>query len=760
MPLGTTGWSVWRDAVVRSTGFPIDGLDRFAAPEAARAADAFLAGEADEPRFDEEFARALAAGTAVCRDLAADPLLREAVTWQSTTALTALDGLVRADPAEPRRKKRRERERLVVRYWQRYCAKNETVGFFGPAAWATVDPHAPSITTRIGEHLVRDRAVHFEHWALTAFAHRLAEDPEVRRWLPPARQPHLTLDEAGRRVLRPVQPPIPVSPAELAALVRCDGRTPAVAVIADLLAAGLVRTADDGHLLLARLAERGLTSWRGDLPQGPEAEAALHALVAGIGDPVVRARAAGGLDRLTTARDEVSAAAGDADRLKAALAGLDAEFTAITGVPAQRKAGQTYAGRGLCVEETARDVDVVVGGRLLADLAEPMALLLGAARWLTAELADAYGAALRELYEDLAAETDEVRLADLWYLAQGPLFGTGDRPVDAVAREFGGRWAKLFGLDGAPVDGPLHFTSAELAPAAAAAFPADRPGWSAGRLHSPDLQICAPDVDAINRGDYLVVLGELHTAWPTFDCAVFTRWHPDPAALSRALAADLGEHRIRPLYPTDWPRYSGRVAHTLDGPTDRWLGIGPAPGADPDRLLPATSVVVTPDLVAHAPDGRRRPLLEMFSALLAIHAVDGFKLVHGRPHTPRITVDKLVVARETWRTTIAETGLADVVGERDRYLAVRRWRRALGLPDRVFVKLGTEIKPFYVDLTSPLHAASLCAMVASSARADRAGAVTVSEVLPDVGRHWLADADGRRYSSELRLQLVDPEAAR
>lgn len=760
VPLGTTGWLVWRYAVLRSTGFPIDGLDRLAAPETAGAADAFLSGEAAETLFDAEFERALAAGSAVCRDLAADPLLREAITWQSTSALAALDGLLRADPDEPRRRKRRERERLVARYWQRYCAKNETIGFFGPAAWATVDPDAASISTRVGDGLLRDRAVHFEHWALTAFAHKLAEDPEVRRWLPPARQPHLTLDEPGRRVLRPALAPIPVSPTETAALARCDGRAPAVAVIADLVADGVVRTADDGHLMLERLAERGLLSWQGDLPQGPDAETVLHALVAGIGEPAIRARATGELDRLTTARDEVAAAAGDPDRLGVALAGLAAEFTDITGLPAQRRAGQTYAGRGLCFEDTVRDVDVVVGGRLLADLAEPMALLLGAARWLTAELADAYGTALRELYDDLAAETDEVKLADLWYFAQGPLFGAGERPVDAVAREFGERWAKLFGLDSGAVGGALRFTSAELAPAAAAAFPAARPGWSAGRLHSPDLQICAADTDAINRGDYFVVLGELHTAWPTFDCAVFTRCHPDPDALNRALAADLGEHRIRPLYSTDWPRYSGRVAHTLDGPTDRQLGVGPAPGADPDRLLPATSVVVTPDLVAHAPDGRSWPVLEMFSALLAVHAVDGFKLVHAQPRTPRITVDNLVVARETWRTTVEETGLADAVGERDRYLAVRRWRRALDLPDRVFVKLGNEIKPVYADLTSPLHVAWLCGMVGAAARVDREGAVTISEVLPDVGQNWLTDAAGRRYSSELRLQIVDPEAAR
>ena len=761
VPLGDTGWSVWRELVLRSTGFPADGVDRFAAPDCARAADAQLAGTADEQVFDKEFEQAQAANNQACREIAADPLFREAVSWQSGTARLALDGLLKAGPGATRNVRQREREVLVAKYWQRYCAKNETIGFFGPAAWATIDPAAPALTAAVGPAFVRDRAVQLEQWALTEYARTLAADPAVRRWLPPALAPHLTIDEPGHQVLRPAHGPVRVSPPEATALARCDGRRPAVAVLTELVADGVVRTEDDGYLMLERLAERGLLRWQGDLPVGPRAEAALLALLEGIGDPAVRLGALTGLDRLTAAKAGVAAAVGDPDRLTAALATLGAEFTALTGAAAQRRAGEMYAGRGLCFEETVRDVDVVLGGAFLDELAAPLALLLGAARWLTAELADAYGAALRELYEELAAD-GPVSLADLWYLAQGSLFGTGERPVDAVSAEFVRRWASLFGLDDAPA-GPLQFHAADLAQAAAAAFPADRPGWSAGRLHSPDLQVCAPDVDAVRRGDYLVVLGELHAAWPTFDCAVFTRWHPDRDALRDALATDLGEHRVRPLYPADWPRYTGRVAHTLDGPTDPQLGFADAPGADPDRLLPATSVTVEEaagELVACAPDGRRWPLVEVFSALLAMHAVDGFKLVGAAPHTLRITVDRLVVVRETWRTTIGATGLAGVTGERDRYLAVRRWRGELGLADRVFVKLAAETKPVYVDLTSPVHAVSLCTMLRGADVGGRADAVTISEVLPDVGQHWLADAAGNRYSSELRLQLVDPVEAR
>ncbi|MEU4753930.1 thioesterase domain-containing protein, partial [Micromonospora tulbaghiae] len=76
VPLGDTGWSVWRDAMLRTTGFPADGLDLFTAPRAAAAADELLATGAGEDRFSKEFEEALRAGAQRFSELAADPLLR------------------------------------------------------------------------------------------------------------------------------------------------------------------------------------------------------------------------------------------------------------------------------------------------------------------------------------------------------------------------------------------------------------------------------------------------------------------------------------------------------------------------------------------------------------------------------------------------------------------------------------------------------------------------------------------------------------
>ncbi len=74
-------------------------------------------------------------------EIAADPLVREAVTWQNPNALLRARraGRGRAGRAAQRPAAATGR-RAVVKYWQRYCGKNETVGFFGPSCWVTHRP--------------------------------------------------------------------------------------------------------------------------------------------------------------------------------------------------------------------------------------------------------------------------------------------------------------------------------------------------------------------------------------------------------------------------------------------------------------------------------------------------------------------------------------------------------------------------------------------------------------------------------------------
>lgn len=743
VPLGDTGWSVWRDVLLRSAGFPATGLDRFTAPEAAAAADALLAGgdngDGAEDVFDKVFAEALRAGAVAANEIATDPLLREAVAWQNPGVLSTLDGLVAGGPDAPRNVRRRDREKALLRYWQRYCGKSETIGFFGPVSWGTVDPASAS-QVRLGPGLVRDRAVFFEAWALIEYGEALAADLEVRRWWAPTLRPHLTVEDRRLRGLSAETTELSSVDAQL--LSRCDGRTPAHQVVA-----GVGRGEQDGYLLLDRLVERGVLRWDAGLPLSLDAEPVLRGRIAAIGDDAVRARVAAGFDRLCAARD---AAAAD----PAALSTVDEEFIAVTGRATSRRSGQMYAGRTLTYLDATRDTDLVVGAGLLAAVTEPLAIVLRAARWLSAE----FGAECERFAADLHADLPgPVYLSDLWPLVQAHLFDSRRGPAVTIGAEFAARWSRLFRLAEHAGETEIRLTAADLAGPAAELFDAPGPGWPSARVHSADLQVCASDVAGLDDPATLVVLGELHPAYNPFDSTLFSPWHPDPAALRAAHEAEFGP-RVRLLFPDDMPRNTGRARHGLNGPGDCELGVADARGAS-DRLVPATSVLVEERagvLTAVLPDGRTWPLVEVFGYLLTILLLDSFKLVGPAERSPRIVIDRLVVARRTWRTTVGETGLAEVVGERARFLAARRFRQRLGLPERVFVKLGTESKPTYVDLAGPAYVQALCTMLRTAAKTGPHVAVTITEQLPSTQDSWLPDAAGERYVSELRLQLTDP----
>ena len=135
----TDDWSLWPEFAIRSSGFPVEGLDAFGPDEDARLA-------------------------AVARD----PAFREAVAWQSRESLArAVDKLATGADGSPSR--RRRWTDVVGSYWQRYCTKNDTIGFFGPLAWGSFAEDGEAIAVRSGA-LQRERVVHLETWAVEAIA--------------------------------------------------------------------------------------------------------------------------------------------------------------------------------------------------------------------------------------------------------------------------------------------------------------------------------------------------------------------------------------------------------------------------------------------------------------------------------------------------------------------------------------------------------------------------------------------------------------
>jgi hypothetical protein len=133
-----------------------------------------------------------------------------------------------------------------------------------------------------------------------------------------------------------------------------------------------------------------------------------------------------------------------------------------------------------------------------------------------------------------------------------------------------------------------------------------------------------------------------------------------------------------------------------------------------------------------------------------------FDLLPPTGHSPRVTIDDLVVSREKWTLPVAEPAFAGTPDESARYLQARAWAAGHELPRHVFLRFAGERKPIYADLTS-LASIDLISRALRRCRRE-AGAdatITVTEMLPAPEQAWLADARGRRYTAELRMVAVD-----
>jgi hypothetical protein len=736
VPLGRTGWSLWREGGLRSAGFPADGLAAICDRDLASAVDSA------EPDVRPAYETATASLSAAVARTAADPAFREAVAWQNPALIgSCLDKLVRG---EPRNVRGRFHESTVVRYLQRYLLKNDTIGFFGPVGWALLSPDVPGLRVEPGENLLRHRTVHFEMWAVDEVARTLARRPDLSNWLIP--RPALAVAISDGLLRRPLRPPVELTAEETAAFERCDGR----------------RTVREvGHpAAVARLAHLGAVHVGLDGPIESWPEKALRGKLSAIVDE----EAVVGLDALVTARDAVAEARSAEDLVKQTdrLAQI---FETVTGTESTRRAGEAYAGRTLVYLDTRRDVDVVVGRAVLDELAAPLGLVLDSARWLVARAAQGFHDLFQSLYvgEVRRSGSPDVPLALLITLAAADLTASGyalPGPVRSAVREFQERWRRVLTW---PEGTRQHaVVSADIAGAVAREFGEALVPWRTAVHHSPDLMIAAGDADAVERGDFLLVLGELHLAVNSLDNRFFVQHHDDPARLLAAAESDAGGRRIYAALPKSSPFVSSRVWPPIALLSPRytyWSWSG-----EPSSVEPPGAVIAGADLVVGRRDGvlhvtERRtaaeyPLLEVLGEILSTAVVNAFRPFAAAPHNPRVTIDRLVVARESWTFRAADTSWAYIKDEASRYGAARTWRSRMGLPERVFAVLPVERKPIAVDFGS----LALVNMLAKEVRRTaESGAPTfsVSEMLPDLGQMWLLDRAGRKYASEFRLVAVD-----
>jgi hypothetical protein len=815
-------WEMWRTVCLRGAGFPVAWLERIASGDGCRTVRDFLDAEESvdqivreiqrrcrlvisnfelparrewsrakrlvekrrvpkpidgEPEINalfESLSRALAncenrrqqalqqtardrfSAAEFLRSLAVEPRFREAIIWQNRRAVgNTLEGLVRGN--HQGNAAARSKEHFVYSYLQRYCAKNETIGFFGPVGWACVADEPVGLEVKPGTELIGRRCLHWEYWAIDKLARELCHQREVLPWLAPRLHPASHLN--GERLELGDGAQMRLSPDLVRLLNACDGKTPALK-IATALAGDPATGFQSAAQVLESLwgaAERKAILWNATLPVELFPDKRLRRMVESIGQPAVRQRLTGVLDEVDTAFQSVAAARGNPDSLDRALAGLEATFERVTKTAPIRSAGRTYAARTLVYEDCRRDAKVTLGSDLVAGLAEPLSLVLDAAAWYAEMIESRLGMVISQVFRQTSPGSDGVVPAIHLLAHSEHIQRETRRIVLGVERELQDRWSSMFAVEGRS---EIQVTAKELRDPVARLFPR-MTGGSGGGYHSPDVMILADAESSLNPESWQFVLGEVHAGINAMMIPCLLEMHPDPERLKEYERLENLVDRVSPAPEcnTTAPR---RIARTGSANGMHWE-VGETPSRhEKGQVVPISEVVFTESnagLVARTRDGRHQwkaveTMRSFYSHLMATH----FSLFAPASLSPRIAIDRLIIARRGWTVSAGEISFAMIADEDERFLAAHRWKRQIGLPRWVFVRVPFEQKPYYVDFHSPV---SLDALAKLTRRAREEGAsIRISEMLPTPEQCWLTDASGNRYTSELRIATLRPRAGR
>lgn len=776
-------WWIWRDMAVRGAGFAVDDLLRLGHPKLAADADRDTSADGDAwcdgGLFRADYQAAVEDSCTVLGQIADSAPFRSAMLWQNRKLVDeALDPyLAKRVTGGARNSRQRQRENVLMKYVQRYHAKNESIGFFGAVGWARWADGASSPVPAMavtGFHSdIVDRRAQVEDWAVRALAERFSADPQTRLWLKPVLAPNIKVRDG--RVHTALRGWFDMPRPRFDVLTACDGQSTVTEIVERLIACGVPGIASTEDVLrhLTSLERAGYVAGGIQVPPTLHADRYLRRELSRIPDAALRERHSAVVDGIQAAADRVRDAAGDHCRLANAFVDLESRFMDASGADPHRSrpdphrtgVGHQVVGRALMVEDCRSALSATLQPSLLDDLAGPLDLVLASSRWLVDRVGERYQQILGDIYDGMARPGRPgvgvaAILSEFWPRCASDVLAT---EAAASVAELQGRWSDILQV---PAGVRKHqVAAADIAASVHQQFAAPTAPWLSGRIHCPDVMIAATDVESIARGDYAWVLGEMHPATNTLNQGVFVLSHPDPDRMRAMADEEAGRGAwLIPVYPSDWPEISSRAYPPpyLISPGLDYVHMSAEPPREgmTGTAIPLSALTVVRDdrgsLWIEHDDGRRWHPLALLGEFLTDGLPDTFQPFAPAPYRPRVSIDRFVLAREQWRVPGDELAWPTTANEADRYREVRRWARGLGLPRHVFIRVVGERKPFYVDLTSPLMLNMIASTLRTAGRERAGSAVTITEMYPGPDELWVPhSAGGRRSTSELRMVLVD-----
>jgi hypothetical protein len=641
----------------------------------------------------------------------------------------------------------------VALYLQRLCAKNDSNGAYGPIFWGSLDPRLSEIINiaHDGDLFgIGKSVVSVAYWAADLILRKvvLPRLPTAQRV--PRRHPLTVID--GERVTRIEilqSPPVIVGPVVMDEhscylLSLYDGEA-TLGDIAHISGLDLDRVV----AIAEHLAETGWIILGPEIPVGTAdplawlrewVERHLSSLQA---EPVHQAIAT--LEHYRRAYAEPAV-----EVRKTVLADATAFVSQATGIATVREVGTFYTDRYVLVDHAARDwQDLRLGAPVLRIIDRDLLPLLRAmlvvptTRWrgrhkvLSNWVATRFDGRAVSLPEFCQAAAQEAALIER-------LFHRVEQETDRVAHELLGILCPSSAPRGAGISVDRHRLF--------------------DFIHRYPKEPCAvqPDIMLVTTamGPH-IVLGDLHATHDLLINGASVRLHPEPdrlvkevwagceAVFAERVCVPVMEHTDQTVTSLSLPTWDVEVKGRSRKKGALRLAAADLSVRCEDDRLRLIAPNIGPVLFTRIPvwhPTNRDAVLSLFAPPYISRFEDE---VWPRELTarqlPRIWFGDVVAMRRTWIVEADE--FSPHRGPDPFSHQIEAWRRQVGAPVRLFVRLPFEHKPVLVDFANPFLTEWLRRRIVN-----KKVSVQFVEMYPDIDDLWLRDRRGR-YCIEFRLSV-------
>ena len=604
-------------------------------------------------------------------------------------------------------------EKHFFKYLQRLCGKNETASFFGPLNYGQIDETNDSFlhVCSSKDRYIRHREVFLTFWAVKALAETMQEHPSLRDQLADQLHPMVEARADGTFYLH----------SHNQALAVREGRLSTQESTARLRQKGVLRRAFHVPSTVAH---------------------PLHALteqLRALPPSSMRQQWENYLEGWSRWCEEM-AQAEFPERIRLLQEG-EAAFTAQTGQAARRGGGSMYADRFIFYEETLGHIEQFVMGsafhdKIRRDLRGALELgaIQGRHEW---EYAQRCG---QVIFASISPDQQPVPFFHFLQAVREKYPNWPEippAPQQAVIE-------RLIADKAARGEEKRVCLSVQELPIADCAN---------ARYSLPDLFFAASSLQALERGEFQIVLGKLHhhLLVPNW----MTCFYPDV----ELLRSDLRR------YLQDIPAFK-RLA--CPGLRRRNKGFYDFPGQVIEfseyTLKSAGETIPLYDLqVVRRPGGRlelerkstHEPVTLYISladqvrylpfAMFALPGLAQMAFSLGR-HTPRIEIEGVVYQRERWAFASSEWHELLTGDDLETFSRAQRLKQAYALPDWVYIRGSSERKPYLVDLRNFFCVELVCSILKKNEH------LLIEEMLPTPQQLWLHSPVGR-HSCEFRMNV-------